>query len=164
VFSDSIALCLQRSHTLVQEYATGMGWRIVGVDEGGSVDTAAFHRWHRESRRQAQHYVTLLDQMDAALRASDYATAGQIATESALMNQRVLPKRHFAMMRRIAEATGALGIAIAHTGTVIGLIFSAHQSDVSLRISEAQQRLKRQLLTSRLFTVREATDRLVAIR
>ena len=49
VFSDSIALCLQRSHTLVQEYATGMGWRIVGVDEGGSVDTAAFHRRHRES-------------------------------------------------------------------------------------------------------------------
>ena len=161
VFSDSIALCLQRSHTLVQEYATGMRWRIVGVDEGGSVDTAAFHRQHRESLRQAEYYETLLDQMDAALRASDSVTAGQIATESARLNQRILPKRHFQLMQRIAAATGALGIAIAHTGTVIGLLFSADgddadgDDDVSLRICDAQRRLERENVTSRLFTVRE---------
>jgi L-threonine kinase len=155
VFSESIALCRQRTHTLVRQYDTGMRWRIVGVEEGGSVDTEAFHRRQRESRRQAQYYETLLAQMDAALSTSDFTTAAQIATESALMNQKALPKRNLALMRRIADATGALGIAIAHTGTVIGLIFSAHQSDASLRLWEARQRLKRANLTSKVFTVRE---------
>ncbi|HEU5109518.1 MAG TPA: hypothetical protein VFT95_13325 [Micromonosporaceae bacterium] len=158
VFSESIALCRQRTHTLVREYVTGMRWRIVGVEEGGSVDTAAFHRRQRESRRLAQHYETLLARMDAALKASDFVTAAQISTESALMNQKALPKRNLALMRRIGDATGALGIAVAHTGTVIGLIYSAHQSDASLRIWEARQRLRREDLTSRVFTVREGQD------
>lgn len=155
VLSDSIALCLQRSHTLVRRYDTNLRWRIVGVDEEGSVDTAEFHRRHRESRRLAGHYEALLTQMDAALERNDFAAAAQIATESAVLNQRVLPKRHFQTMRRIADTTGALGIAVAHTGTVIGLIFSGHQSDAALRMWEAEQCLRREELTSRVFTVRE---------
>ncbi len=155
VFSESIALCLQRTHTLVQEYATGMQLLIVGVDEGGAVDTAAFHRRQRESRRPAQYYDSLLTQLDTALKKCDYTTTGQIATESALLNQRALPKRHLILMRQIAEDTGALGIAVAHTGTVIGLIFSKHQSDVSLRIWECEERLQRENIASRVFTVRD---------
>lgn len=159
VLSSSIALCLQRTHTLVRAYPTSMRWRIVGVDEGGAVDTAAFHRAQRESRRQAQHYEALCEQLDAALRRSDFTTAGRIATESALLNQRTLPKRHFPLMRQTAEATGALGIAVAHTGTVIGLIFSMHQSDAALRIWEAEQRLRARSVPSKRFTVREGEAR-----
>ena len=155
VLSESIALCLQRTHTLVRKYPTDLRWRIVGVDEGGTVDTAAFHRRQRESGTLARHYATLLTRMDAALATNDSATAARIATESALLNQRVLPRRHFDLMRRIAGTTGALGIAVAHTGTVIGLIFSAHQSDLSLRMWEADRCLRREHLTSSVFTLRE---------
>lgn len=158
VHSETITACLQRTHTLVQKYVTDMRWRIVGVDEGGAVDTAAFHRRQRESKRLARYYATLTAQLDAALQASDFTTAAQIATESALLNQKALPKRYLTLMRQTAKGTGALGIAVAHSGTVIGLIFSEHQSDVDPRIRDAEQRLRREHLTSRLFTVREGID------
>ncbi|MER7004756.1 hypothetical protein ABT297_17145 [Dactylosporangium sp. NPDC000555] len=156
VLSDSITLCLQRSHTLVRTYDTDLRWRILGVDEDGSVDTAEFHRRERESRRLALHYATLLSQLDAALMMNDFATAAQIATESAVINQRVLPKRNFELMRRVAGTTGALGIAVAHTGTVIGLIFSEHQSDFAARLREAKLCLRRKDLTGRIYTVRDS--------
>lgn len=155
VFSDSITLCLQRTHTLVHTYATDLQWRIIGVDEGGSVDTAEFHRRERVSRRRAQYYELLAAQLDTALRSSDFTTAGQIATESALLNQRALPKRHLALMQQIAVATGALGIPVAHTGTVIGLLFSEHQTDMPLRMRDAQERLRLAGVTSQLYSVRE---------
>lgn len=155
VFSDSITLCLQRTHTLVHAYATDLRWFIVGVDEGGVVDTAAFHRRQRESKRHAQYFDLLAAQLDTALRVSDFTTAAHIATESALINQRELPKRNMALMQQVAASAGALGIAIAHTGTVIGLIFSGHQSDAALRMHEARQLLERAGLTSETFSVRE---------
>jgi len=155
VLSDSIALCLQRTHTLVHSYATDLRWRIVGVDEGGTVDTADFHRGQRESRRQAQHFELLSNRLDAALRESDSATAAQIATESALVNQRALPKRNLALMQDVARHTGAQGIAVAHTGTVIGLIYSEHQPEMAQRMDDARLRLHGAGLTSRTFTLRE---------
>jgi uncharacterized protein involved in propanediol utilization len=156
VLSDSITLCLQRTHTLVRAYETDLRWRILGVDEDGWVDTAEFHRRERESRRLALHYATLLSQLDEALMMNDFTTAAQIATESAVINQRVLPKRNFALMRQVADTTGALGIAVAHTGTVVGLIFSEHQSDMPARMREAKQCLRRNELTSRVYTVRDS--------
>jgi uncharacterized protein involved in propanediol utilization len=155
VHSESIAICLQRTHTLVQKYVTDMRWRIVGIDEGGVVDTAAFHRKQRESRKLARYYESLVAQLDAALRASDHTTAAQISTESALLSQKALPKRYFTLMQLVAKSTGALGIAVAHSGTVVGLIFSEHQGDVDLRIRDAEERLQREGLATRVFTVRE---------
>lgn len=156
VLSDAITLCLQRTHTLVRTYDTDLRWRILGVDEEGSVDTAEFHRRERESRRLALHYTALLSQLDAALMMNDFATAAQIATESAVLNQRVLPKRNFQLMRRVADSTGALGIAVAHTGTVIGLIYSGHQSDMAAQMREAELYLRRNDLSGRLYTVRDS--------
>lgn len=155
LFSDSIALCLQRSHTLVREYETDLRWRIVCVDEGGVVDTAQFHVQQRASRRQAQHFDLLARQLDTALREGDYVTAAQIGTESALINQRELPKRTMPVMRRVAAATGALGLAVAHTGTVIGLIFSEHQDDATLRMHESLRLLDAEGLAPRMLSVRE---------
>ncbi|UYM03628.1 GHMP family kinase ATP-binding protein [Solicola gregarius] len=155
LFSDSVALCLQRSHTLVREYETDLRWRIVSVDEGGVVDTAQFHERQRASRRQAQHFDLLARQLDTALRTGDYVTAAQIGTESALINQRELPKRTMPVMRRVAAHTGALGLAVAHTGTVIGLIFSEHQDDAALRMQESFRLLEADGLAPRTLSVRE---------
>ncbi|MGC4892264.1 hypothetical protein [Micromonospora sp. DT31] len=155
VLGESISLCLQRTHTLVRSYDTDLRWHILGVDEEGSVDTAEFHRRERESARLARHYASLLSELDAALMMNDFAAAAQVATESAVLNQRILPKRSFPLMRQVAAATGALGIAVAHTGTVVGLIFSGHQSDMPARLREAQLCLDREELNSRVYTVRD---------
>ena len=51
------------------------------------------------------------------------ASLAAIATESATLNQRLLPLRNFERIRRLAEESGALGVQISHSGTIGGLLF-----------------------------------------
>jgi uncharacterized protein involved in propanediol utilization len=52
------------------------------------------------------------------------ATLAAVATESATLNQRFLPLRNFAGLRRVADEFGALGLQISHSGTIGGLLFA----------------------------------------
>lgn len=51
------------------------------------------------------------------------ASLAAIATESATLNQRFLPLRHFEQICRLAQEFGALGLQISHSGTIGGLLF-----------------------------------------
>jgi uncharacterized protein involved in propanediol utilization len=51
------------------------------------------------------------------------ASLAAIATESATLNQRLLPLRNFEQICRLAGEFGALGLQIAHSGTIGGLLF-----------------------------------------
>ena len=53
----------------------------------------------------------------------DVKALAAIATESARLNQRILPLRNFESLCRVAEEFGALGLQISHSGTIAGLLF-----------------------------------------
>ena len=53
----------------------------------------------------------------------DAPSIAAIATESAALNQRFLPLRHFREIRELANEYRALGVQISHSGTVAGLLF-----------------------------------------
>ncbi|MEM9012015.1 MAG: propanediol utilization protein [Pseudomonadota bacterium] len=60
----------------------------------------------------------------AALRhGRDPAAIAKAATASAVANQARNPKPHWAELNAIAAAEGALGIAVAHTGSAVALLF-----------------------------------------
>jgi L-threonine kinase len=54
----------------------------------------------------------------------DCQLIGQGATISALANQRILYKPCLEEMIKISNKFGAVGINVAHSGTVIGVLFS----------------------------------------
>lgn len=98
---------------------------VVAVDEGGQLDTVAFNMapkpYSDDDRRE---YARLLETIALAVDAGDLASLGAVATRSAVLNQRVVPKQNLDAMIRISQESGALGVVCAHSGTMTGVLLA----------------------------------------
>jgi len=96
---------------------------IIALDEGGQVDTVAFNR--RAGSRSAdeqREYAALLLALERAVVSGDLRAVGEVATSSAILNQRILPKAHLDLLIDLRERHDALGVVAAHSGTYVGLL------------------------------------------
>lgn len=96
---------------------------IVGIDEGGGVDTVAFNRgprWFSDNERH--EYGRLLDVLRRAIPQRDTRTIGAVASRSADMHQRRHPKRMLAEVLAICRTAGGRGVVAAHSGTMLGVL------------------------------------------
>ena len=99
---------------------------VVGIDEGGAVDTVDFNRIPKPFTTADRHeYARLLDRLTGAIRSRDLAEVGRVATRSALMNQSLRHKRSLERMREISREVGGLGVAVGHSGTTLGVLLDA---------------------------------------
>lgn len=111
---------------------------VVGVDEGGLIDTVAFNRIPKPfSRADRSEYAALLDRLAAAVAANDLAGVGAVATRSAVMNQVLRPKRLLAAMVEICRAVGGLGVVAAHSGTSLGVLLDVAETGYADKVVAA---------------------------
>ena len=96
---------------------------IAVFDYGGEVDTLKLNR------RSDFEFPTLNDEIDFAL-----------MKKSALANQTVLPKRGLFELMNFADKLGALGVNVAHSGTVAGIFFHAEDLRVEEKISAVRKK------------------------
>lgn len=148
-----IASCHQREQQLVEAYPTDLQFSIVGVDEGTEVATDAFHRSNPERLEKVPAYRRLFDEMHEALVANDPFWVGELATAGAVLHNDVLPKQSLDVLIDVCAESGGLGICVAHSGSMAGILFSGHQSDPGRRISRASAMLRRSGYRPRRFTV-----------
>jgi len=73
-------------------------------------------------------FDALLAQLEEGAKKRDALTFAQVATESAKLNQDYVPNPYFALLEDRFEEFGADGILVAHTGTVVALLFNAESS------------------------------------
>lgn len=78
----------------------------------------AYTAWEVEAFRP------LLGLLCRAVEQQDPALVGRVATASTTIMQRHRPKRGMAQLLQLAEQTGALGVQVAHSGTVAGFLFA----------------------------------------
>ena len=71
--------------------------------------------------------------MRRAVALSDTALLGRVATASARINERYLPKPHLNLLLQTCLRHGGCGVQVAHSGTVAGLIFDAQLPDAEQR-------------------------------
>ncbi|MER8842900.1 hypothetical protein NKH86_30205 [Mesorhizobium sp. M0913] len=103
---------------------------IVGIDEGGTVETVDYDQRRGEiSASHRAEYHELLDRAQIAIPRGDTASIGRIATASALLHQERVPKEHLNAMLKVSEATDALGVIVAHSGTMIGILLDRMAAD-----------------------------------
>ncbi|ODA93212.1 hypothetical protein BFX40_10170 [Mesorhizobium sp. SEMIA 3007] len=103
---------------------------IVGIDEGGTVETVDYDQRRGEiSASHRAEYHQLFDHARIAIPLGDTATIGRIATASALLHQERVPKEHLTSMLKASEATDALGVIVAHSGTMIGILLDRMAAD-----------------------------------
>jgi L-threonine kinase len=108
---------------------------VVGLDEGGAVDTITFNRLHKSyTAQERDEYAALLHAARAAIRADDTETLGRLASRSAVMNQRLRPKRMLGAALEISRRTGALGVAVAHSGTKLGVLLADSDPDYQFKL------------------------------
>ncbi|WP_376745811.1 hypothetical protein [Sinorhizobium psoraleae] len=82
-------------------------------------------------------YRELLDRARIAIPRGDTATIGRIATASALLHQKRAPKKHLNSMLKASEATDALGVIVAHSGTMIGILLDRTAADFPRKLRSA---------------------------
>ncbi|MFF2226419.1 GHMP kinase [Streptomyces globisporus] len=107
----------------------------------GPVDTLTFPR-ARYNRKEIHRFDELRLELSSGALAGDLAAIGRVATESARINQRFLPIPHFKDLLNIAENTGAVGLQIAHSGSIGGFLFAPGDPGVSRRIEQAEEKLQ----------------------
>jgi len=101
---------------------------VVGLDEGGVIDTVAFNRIPKPfSAADRQEYAELLDRLSDAIRSSDLRSVGQIATRSTVLNQELRPKRTLREVMEICRSADGVGVVNTHSGTGLGILL--HDDD-----------------------------------
>lgn len=129
IASDSImfnraVLFAHREGAVLENYARAFPrLEVLGIDttQDSLVDTLDFTPADY-SRSQMQAFAVLEKQLRQAIQYGDLAGLGYVATASACINELYLPKPGFEQIRKLVKASGALGIAVAHSGTILSIL------------------------------------------
>jgi L-threonine kinase len=142
VMHESVVVYQHREARLLERMGPVPSLALVAIDEGGEVETLARNR--REpgySRAEIDEFSALLTRLRQAFRDGDLAGVGAVATRSAEMNQRLLPKRTLGAMIGVAAAVDAVGVVAAHSGTCLAILIDAVRVDRDDQIRAARERL-----------------------
>lgn len=123
------------------EHLTGRRWEYLGepppldiliIDLGGTVDTITFNRrpdlmeLNQAKEAMVRQAVKLVRE---GLGKGEATLVAQGATISGWANQRILPKPELEFVIEMAQACGALGVNVAHSGTAIGVLYRPQEVD-----------------------------------
>ncbi|MCM3144709.1 kinase [Brevibacillus sp. MER 51] len=103
---------------------------IVSIDEGGTIDTVEFNKQTKPfTHEEKKEYNLLLEKITKAIRERDVHTIGAVSTRSAILNQKILPKKLLPKVMEINEKMGGLGTVVAHSGTSLGILLLKEEPD-----------------------------------
>jgi uncharacterized protein involved in propanediol utilization len=115
---------------------------VVGIDEGGEVDTVEFNKIPKPFCEEDKvEYLQLLNTLSGAIREQDVFRIGQVATRSAMLNQKLRPKRFLHELLKLCEQVEALGVIVGHSGTCIGVLLSLEDPQYDSKLQHVHERL-----------------------
>ncbi|WP_260618636.1 kinase [Streptomyces sp. WAC07149] len=123
VMYDEVVAFGHREVRLRERLGTVPAMTVVGYDEGGTVDTIGRNRTAAApGAAERREYALLLDRAREAVRAADLPALGRVATRSAELHARRHPRPALPTLLRVCRDVGGLGVACAHSGTVLGIL------------------------------------------
>lgn len=131
--------------------------KILIFDEEGIVDTVSFNA--------RPDLLSLVNEKEEIIKESlslfkkgiachNVAYIGEAATLSAFGNQRILPKQHLYELHHIGSEFNSLGVIIAHSGTIMGLLFPSDHGN----IEQCKQEVLRQIPSLSYLDLVETTN------
>mgnify|MGYP001609553179 CR=1 FL=1 len=130
-FFPGIVVFDHRSGQMHEELGPPPPIDIVVLDFGGEVDTIAFNRQERSDilRSLEPQAKKALELVKEGIRLCRLEMIGEGATISALANQNILYKPQLDSILTLAKQVNALGVNVAHSGTVIGVLLDSRKQD-----------------------------------
>lgn len=140
MFGDRVVFFAQREGAVIEDLKGVLpGLEVLGFNtDHAGVDTLS-HTPAQYTWWEVEAFRPLAGLLRRAVATQNPHLVGQVATASAHLNQQHLPKPHFESIKRVADRVGALGIQVAHSGTVVGLLFDAQDERRSGRIRDARR-------------------------
>jgi uncharacterized protein involved in propanediol utilization len=139
---DRAVLFAQRDGVLLEDFGVPLPlFEVIGFStsrEEAGISTVAFPP-ASYSTRETEEFDELRRQLTAGLARGDAHAVASVATASARINQRYLPVPAFHELTRLIPAVDALGLQVAHSGDVAGLLFDRSDADCESRVAEAEQ-------------------------
>ncbi|WP_121745245.1 GHMP kinase [Streptomyces sp. E2N166] len=118
---------------------------------GAPIDTLSLPALHHDDDLAA--YGHLRRMLRRAVADVDTALLGRVGTASARLRQRVLRHQEFPALTGIADSTGAVGVQIAHSGNVAGVLYDPRTPGLHHRLRRCTRALDREGITpTRTFT------------
>jgi L-threonine kinase len=114
--------------------------KILAHDRGGQVDTVAFNRrTHFFPPEDRIEYARLLDRLVHAVPAGDLPEIGRVTTRSAELALRGDGIVRFCTLRDACRQVGGLGLVLAHSGTMLGVLLTAADPDLMGKTETVRQ-------------------------
>ena len=125
IFYSGIVRMNYMTGELLQSYGNAPKMIIAMFDTGGTINTIDFHSEYRGHENSPQELLDAIDELDRDFSAQQIA---KVATLSALANQHLVHKPQLEEIIEYAKSLGALGVNVAHSGTMMGVLFAADES------------------------------------
>ena len=135
VFCRGLTLFQYRSGKILRQFSPTPLLKILAFDGGGRVDTLPFQAaydaaWQKASPLVRTRFFQALQLLDQPLTRENLA---QAATISSTIQAELFSKTSLRPFLTGYKKWGALGVNIAHSGSVVGLLFSPEWPDMALR-------------------------------
>lgn len=130
VFSDVTLLDHLKGKT-IKGFGSFPESRVLMLEGRGAINTLSFRRTNRDEllKKNDSLLKQAMDCFQKGIRDKDLNELGRAATISALAHQEILPKAGLDELREEALRYGAAGINVAHSGTVVGVLYSEDSFD-----------------------------------
>jgi uncharacterized protein involved in propanediol utilization len=139
MFENTIGLFAHRDGCVVEDLGTRLpSMSVLGFNAGSNgdgIDTLALQR-ARYEWWEIEMFRPLVGQLRHAVETEDARALGRVATASAHINQRFLSLPQFDAITELAQEVGAIGVQVAHSGTVAGLLFEPGQKSAIARAQD----------------------------
>jgi len=113
--------------------------KIQIFDCGDGIDTMEFNRRTdlQELNRKKEPVVEqAFEYLQKALGEGNARKLAEAATSSALAHQKILPKPHLEQISNKFAEWGALGLNVAHSGTVIGILWEEDRDELMAKVQK----------------------------
>lgn len=124
VFMNETTLFSSSHHRVLGAFGARLGLTAVFTLDGEEVSTdKTKEKLITYYQDNESDYRRLIQDLRECLQNRDVRLLCECSTRSAELSQQIMPKKHFAHVQEAAEIFGADGIVVAHTGTILGLLF-----------------------------------------
>jgi uncharacterized protein involved in propanediol utilization len=144
MFSRAI-LFAHREGIILTDYGKDIpSLEVLGIDTADEmvVDTLEFSP-AVYTRDQIATFEGLTKVLHTAIVNDDLGLLGEVATASACINQAFLPKPMFGEILQIVKHTSALGVAVAHSGTVLAILLDPRHEALEQQVESIETELSK---------------------
>lgn len=141
MFDEHLVLFAQREGIVIEDFRSSLPMLAVlgfntdphehGIDTIG-LPPAHYSWWEIEAFRP------IVGLLRRAIDLRSPQLLGQVASASAAINQLYLPKPNFLHLKAISEEVSAVGLQVAHTGTIAGFLFDPGDALNESRLEHAR--------------------------